>query len=518
MASFRSLYKKGMTRTTFEERIENAKLRQRNIRKKLLAKARSLISNRGNNTSKDEMDVDKVNDNFDNSDNNMSTDRYEHNNNNNNNNNNRGKQKRVEYAAQLVEPEWMIRLPNDLFLLDEINNTNTTTFDDTENEAGWYVIPRIEGHRCLVISNHGKTISRDKNGNIIHRFHSILPNGGNSNSEYNNNSLSIYSSGTNNNFSIFDCIYNDELKAYFVLDVMCWKGQSFYACTASFRFYWAQSKLNEIGVEDYKFIGGNNNNNNNNNATWNNNNINDDSLPSYPIYSLPHYHSSKDIVNEILVFANNSNHNAYLDGLIFVAKSSYYEPGLLPSPLWLLWKNTNSCRYFRPAKELVVTSNDSNNNKNCLILDNIVLKSNENCTFMLTREGIPILSREHIIFYSNKNVRTTGQSKKKNNNKHQVISNWSMLKPNTLYKFQLSLDININNNSSDNKSFLKELMVLSYNSEIDGIKNNNMNAVDDMHTMHKYFTSTLNGKASKRRIYSDSYTKICFHMFPSIVV
>ena len=54
MASFRSLYKKGMTRTTFEERIENAKLRQRNIRKKLLAKARSLISNRGNNTSTDE--------------------------------------------------------------------------------------------------------------------------------------------------------------------------------------------------------------------------------------------------------------------------------------------------------------------------------------------------------------------------------------------------------------------------------------------------------------------------------
>ena len=58
-----------------------------------------------------------------------------------------GKKGGTRFAAQLVEPEWMIRLPNDIFFLDPLA-TNAQP-DVEELEAGWYVIPRVEGRRCL---------------------------------------------------------------------------------------------------------------------------------------------------------------------------------------------------------------------------------------------------------------------------------------------------------------------------------------------------------------------------------
>jgi snurportin-1 len=500
----RDLYKKGMRRMTFEERIQNAKLRQRKIRQKLLAKARSLVTNKKPSVL---MDVDKYNEDELNNDNNNIA---KHSSRSVFGDDNRGVEKRMNFAEQLIEPEWMIRLPNDIFLSDNI--TSTSVFDDTENEAGWYVIPRIEGRRCLVISNNGKTVSRDKNGITIHRFHSILPNGGNSSRGNNKMTSSGIHGAKSGNFSIFDCIYNDKLQAYFVLDVMCWKGQSFYGCTASFRFYWAQSKLKELGIEEFKTVGNNIDDNNNNN---------DDSTSSpFSIYFLPHYHSSKQVVQEIVVSSNSFNiehgNSSFLDGLIFIAKSSFYEPGVLPSPLWLIWKNTICSRYFRPASEVII-SNDNGKTGKCLVLDNVVLKSNENCAFMLTREGVPILSRDNILFGTDTNTLIHQKKTNTRRRKNSTITNWSMLKPNTLYKFQLSLNCNINHNDSNNASFLKQLMVLSYNSEIDEIKYNEMSKLNDMHTMHNYFKSTFTGKASKRRIYPDSYTKICFYMFPSNV-
>jgi snurportin-1 len=38
-------------------------------------------------------------------------------------------------------------------------------------------LPRPEGVRCLVIAAQGETVSRKRNGLVLHRFHSALPSG-----------------------------------------------------------------------------------------------------------------------------------------------------------------------------------------------------------------------------------------------------------------------------------------------------------------------------------------------------
>ncbi len=61
------------------------------------------------------------------------------------------------YASQLTTPTYLDTLPHDLHT--------------------WYVTPRPEGTRCLVIANRGLTVSRKRNGQLLHRFPSALPNG-----------------------------------------------------------------------------------------------------------------------------------------------------------------------------------------------------------------------------------------------------------------------------------------------------------------------------------------------------
>lgn len=37
-------------------------------------------------------------------------------------------------------------------------------------------------------------------------------------------------------------------QTYYVIDMVCWAGMSFYECTAEFRFFWLNGKLAETGV------------------------------------------------------------------------------------------------------------------------------------------------------------------------------------------------------------------------------------------------------------------------------
>ncbi|CAI5971126.1 unnamed protein product [Closterium sp. NIES-65] len=62
------------------------------------------------------------------------------------------------YAQQLMLPEWMVDVPPRL-------------------ASDWFVMPRPDGRRCLVVSANGTTVSRLRNGRILHRFPSHLPNG-----------------------------------------------------------------------------------------------------------------------------------------------------------------------------------------------------------------------------------------------------------------------------------------------------------------------------------------------------
>ncbi len=109
-----------------------------------------------------------------------------------------------------------------------------------------YVMPRPEGRRCLVISSQHMTISRHRNGSILHKFPSILPNGSRASR-----------AGSGDDFCILDCIFHEPDSTYYIVDMMCWKGYNLYDCSAEFRLFWVQSKLAECtpgqGQEQHRY-------------------------------------------------------------------------------------------------------------------------------------------------------------------------------------------------------------------------------------------------------------------------
>jgi snurportin-1 len=122
---------------------------------------------------------------------------------------------RTRNAKRLMTHEWVVDVPCDL------------------GGSNWYVIPRPEGQRCLVVAANGKTISRLRNGSVLHRFQSALPNG------------STDTRQSRDVFCILDCIFHKPAKTYFVLDMMCWKGHLLYNCASEFRLFWLHTKLRE---------------------------------------------------------------------------------------------------------------------------------------------------------------------------------------------------------------------------------------------------------------------------------
>lgn len=90
---------------------------------------------------------------------------------------------RAFWAKQFMMPEWLVEIPEHLC---------------TE----WYVLPRPEGHRCLVIASHGRTIARLLSGVVMETFSSSLPNGG---------------EGGGERESVLDCIYQPQQATFYVL-------------------------------------------------------------------------------------------------------------------------------------------------------------------------------------------------------------------------------------------------------------------------------------------------------------
>ena len=62
------------------------------------------------------------------------------------------------YSKQLMQPEWLLDIPKD-------------------TATDWLVLPRPAGVRCIVVASGGSTVSRQRNGKILHRFPSALPSG-----------------------------------------------------------------------------------------------------------------------------------------------------------------------------------------------------------------------------------------------------------------------------------------------------------------------------------------------------
>jgi len=133
----------------------------------------------------------------------------------------RVKQRRAHFSNQLMTPEWLIDVPRDL------NGSGS------ELGAGWYVLPRPEGKRCLVVANGGNTVARIPSGSVLKKFPSALPSG------------SHKTNKSSDGYCILDCIFQEQDGTFYVLDVMCWKGYLLYNCTTEFRLYWLRDKLSE---------------------------------------------------------------------------------------------------------------------------------------------------------------------------------------------------------------------------------------------------------------------------------
>ncbi|KAM4675965.1 tyrosine-protein phosphatase non-receptor type 9-like [Discoglossus pictus] len=188
-----------------------------------------------------------------------------------------GKKLPRHYANQLMLSEWLIEVPQDLADL-------------------WLLIVCPVGKRSLIVASRGSTAAYTKSGYCVNRFPSILPGG------------NRHHNPSGKDYTILDCIYNEEMRTYYVLDVMCWRGHPVYDCQTDFRFYWLQSKLQEEeGLCDvskrnpFKFVG----------------------LQNFPC--------SLDSVQNVLT----QEFSYKVDGLLFYHKHTHYTPGSTPLVGWL---------------------------------------------------------------------------------------------------------------------------------------------------------------------------------------
>ncbi|KAL6890581.1 hypothetical protein ACP4OV_008836 [Aristida adscensionis] len=198
----------------------------------------------------------------------------------------RGSDARRCFARQIMLPEWMVDAPPHL-------------------ARDWHVFARPSGKRCLVVSCNGMTISRVRNGSILHRFPSALPNGSKRGF-----------SGPASSYSILDCIFHEPDETYYVIDMICWRGYSLYDCTAEFRFFWVNSKLMETSAGDPP-------------STYH----------RYRFSAVPIY----ECTLEGLQVAYSGSTPYVKDGLLFYNKHAHYQAGI--TPLTLVWKDEACSQY-----------------------------------------------------------------------------------------------------------------------------------------------------------------------------
>jgi snurportin-1 len=196
------------------------------------------------------------------------------------------------YVSELMVPEWMIGVPDDL-------------------ATQWYVVPRPQGKRCLVVANAGMVTARIRNGSQLERFTSHIPGGGRSSGQ---------SSG---HYTILDCILHKGPEGsdsrswtYYVVDCMCWNGHAVYDCATEFRLFWLQSKLSEVGADvlsrgnKRRFL----------------------PLPCFPA------------TPDGIAAAYGEQFGFVKDCLLFLNRETEYQAGV--TPLALLWKDSHCSAYF----------------------------------------------------------------------------------------------------------------------------------------------------------------------------
>ncbi|RLN84233.1 hypothetical protein BBJ28_00013213 [Nothophytophthora sp. Chile5] len=196
----------------------------------------------------------------------------------------RVKQRREHFSKQLMVPEWLIDVPRDL-------NGNGSALGE-----GWYVLPRPEGKRCLVVAN-GKSLAIGK-------------------------------------------------------------GYLLYNCTTEFRLYWLRDKLSEgaaatvTPANPFRFLV--------REACTRIKRHRSCSCPSVPDALFPFLYAISlcRAAHSVLRKRPRGHFGGVLhhlplpqvrasyrpDGLLFYMKAGHYDLGL--SPLALVWKDANTSRFF----------------------------------------------------------------------------------------------------------------------------------------------------------------------------
>ncbi|OUM62172.1 hypothetical protein PIROE2DRAFT_11622 [Piromyces sp. E2] len=131
---------------------------------------------------------------------------------------NKNKKKINKFKNQLMLSEKLEEIPEDF-------------------EVNWIAVKIPDGIPCL----------EKQSVEGLMTFYSNIPGGNPLSREY-------------QNYSILDCIYNEESNIYYIKDIMCWKGYPTYDCDVEFRFFWIQTKVYEIDLKtcnrynNYSFI------------------------------------------------------------------------------------------------------------------------------------------------------------------------------------------------------------------------------------------------------------------------
>ncbi|XP_013115170.2 snurportin-1 [Stomoxys calcitrans] len=173
-----------------------------------------------------------------------------------------------------------------------------------ENLAEWFLVPCPKGQRCLVVSARGRTKMFSKNGRHRMSFKSILPGGG----------ASVRSAG---GFSILDCVYNEDMGAFYVLDVLWYGKQSFLDCEAQFRFFWLKSKFEELQEEE----------------EYNTKNI--ENIKQFFLLESCDMCNDESIARALQCYPLWAENQPQLDGFLFYHKESSYTCGSTPLVCWL---------------------------------------------------------------------------------------------------------------------------------------------------------------------------------------
>ncbi|XP_077988962.1 snurportin-1-like [Glandiceps talaboti] len=183
------------------------------------------------------------------------------------------------YKNQLMLSEWLVEVPSDF-------------------QQEWVMVLCPVGKRSLVVAARGKTSAYARNGFKVNQFPSLLPGG-------NRRHSCKYAE-----YTLIDCIYSEASRTFYILDMMCWRGVPIYDSETDFRFYWMQTKLEEIPEL-----------------------ANHSSINPYNFLPLPFYTCDKASLEKVM--AEPLPFEVQLDGLLFYHKKTHYTFGSTPLVGWL---------------------------------------------------------------------------------------------------------------------------------------------------------------------------------------